>query len=330
MADADARRAPLLSGSVPPPCCPPTAHGIAESVAPSADGGRNGAFIMLRGDEDRALPDLEVYVAEPPPDVRAKGAVIVIHDIFGARVGRHAQICEDLAAAGFYAACPDLFGDAQGREAANMLPRWPLKQARNILELLCCCKAGYFLSAQKRSWDGEIVPALQRSMAHVQARHAARAPLAPPLKWAAVGFCWGAKPVARLLSGEGGAAAQVGCGIAFHPSLRGGEAERHVGAVARPMMLCPAHDDPANVQPGGALAEPLETVFARQGAAPGAFTNGFAAVRPFPHMLHGFMTRGPLSDPAIATSYTEGVQLMVDFFTAFSEADSAHDFTEAD
>ena len=40
------------------------------------------------------------------------------------------------------------------------------------------------------------------------------------------------------------------------------------------------------------------------------------AIRPFPDMLHGFMTRGPLEDAAIARCYAEGKGLALDFMRA--------------
>ena len=105
--------------------------------------------------------------------------------------------------------------------------------------------------------------------------------------------------------------------MAFHPSLRGSKAVEIVRNVRRPMMLCPCKDDAKEVQPGGSLAEVLTSVFERGGARGlSGFTEGFEAVRPFPSMLHGFMTRGPLSDEGIASEYREGLQLMCRYFGA--------------
>jgi dienelactone hydrolase len=278
--------------------------------------------------------EFEMYLASPPVHAsQVKGAVLVVHDIFGPRSGRHTTICDALAKDGFYAACPDLFGDSEKRASANLLPRWPPKQLRNIIDLLCCCKVGYLTRALKRSWERHIAPVLQAAMEEVQAEHAVRLEVdcaiwrqgfdddpddEVALKWGAVGFCWGALPVARLLSAAPAPSITspvVGCGMAFHPSFRGKEAAEMVGAVRRPMMLCPCGDDPADVQPGGALAAALAGVFERD-AAHGAFTDSFEANRPFGSMKHGFMTRGPLEDGEIAAAYLEGVELMRRYFTA--------------
>ena len=291
---------PLLVGA----CCPPTAHG---GLAPAAEEHR-GAYVAISGGVG------EMYLACPPPSAPIVGAVLVIHDIFGPRVGRHAEICDELASAGFYAACPDLFGDAESRAAANLMPRWPIKSLRNICGLLCCCKTSFLKRAMRTSWEESVAPLLALVISQVEARHSKG-----PLRWGAVGFCWGAVPVAHLL--QEGAVPAVGCGMAFHPSLRGAKAAALCAGVARPLLLCPCGDDPQDVQPGGALAEPLARAF----GAGGAWTAGFAPSRPFPEMLHGFMPRGPLEEPAIARDYAEGVQLMRRFFAAhaFAEAQFA-------
>ena len=69
-----------------------------------------------------------------------RGSCLVVHDIFGLHTGRHVQLCDELAAEGYVAVCPDCFRDGRARAEAALLPRWPIKQACNILEMLCCCK----------------------------------------------------------------------------------------------------------------------------------------------------------------------------------------------
>jgi hypothetical protein len=91
-------------------------------------------------------------------------------------------------------------------------------------------------------------------------------------------------------------------GVGFHPSLRGNEGETLVGAVTRPFLLCPAGDDPVNVQPSGALAAVLVARF------------GTNTIVPFPEMLHGWMPRGPLEQPAIRRDYELGLATMLEFF----------------
>ena len=295
-------------------CCPPTGHGEAPVAATNE---LRGSFVPIIDPLGRSVG--EMYLAIPQASTPILGGVLVIHDIFGPRVGRHLEICDELAASGFYAACPDLFGDGEKRAAVKLLPRWPIKSCSNILGLLCCCKVGYMRRAVKTSWD-DIAPVLTIVMRQIEEQHAGTTAAdhgsVPRLTWGAVGFCWGATPVARLLTNDS-SQPNVGCGMAFHPSLRGSKAVEIVRNVRRPMMLCPCKDDAKEVQPGGGLAEVLTSVFERGGARGlSGFTEGFEAVRPFPSMLHGFMTRGPLSDEGIATEYREGLQLMCRYFGA--------------
>ena len=77
--------------------------------------------------------------------------------------------------------------------------------------------------------------------------------------------------------------------------------------LSRPYTLVPAGDDPAAVQPGGALTEEVSSRFDRPDAP---------AVVPFSRMLHGWMTRGPLEDEAIARDYAAGVGLALRLFEA--------------
>lgn len=230
---------------------------------------------------------------------------MLCHDIFGPHSGRHVQICDELAAAGFIALCPDLFGDGEEREAASVFKHWPPKQLRNFCDLLCCCKMGFLKKALKTTW-ADMEPVIRASMALAKTRYQARfASLseAPPLLSCGVGFCFGAKPVAEVLteSNANSFAYPFACGLSFHPSLRGSAGEL-VHGVARPFKLLPAGDDPDDVKAGGALAQVLEQKFGEAGRA-----------ELFSEMLHGWMTRGPLDDEAIRRDYDAGMAKMIEY-----------------
>ena len=126
---------PLLDGGSPEACCTPGAHG----GAAASNGQRSGAYVTITS----TAGDFECYVSFPLTHQPVKGAMILAHDIFGLRSGRHAQICDELAAAGYITACPDLFGDGRSR-AADLNFVWPIKSLRNILDLICCCKMRLF------------------------------------------------------------------------------------------------------------------------------------------------------------------------------------------
>jgi len=258
-------------------CCTATGH------APSAGEGGVHSFMTV----PYSAP-FECYIAHPPDGKPARGFVLVVHDIFGLRSGRHMTICDELAEAGFVAACPDLFGDGLERAAAfNPDMRWSsLRRVGYIL-----WNFNWMMKAFRLPWE-EIAPKLRATLDHSIAQRQETIEAC-----SAVGFCWGGSVVARLLSEEEASKfpVRLAGGIGFHPSHRGWDAAN----VAMPLRLAPAGDDPVTIQPGGQLAQPLVERF-------GASTNV-----PFPAMLHGWMTRGPLDDAAVARDYRLGMQQMI-------------------
>jgi dienelactone hydrolase len=288
--------APLLPPTAED-CCTPSAH------PPIAGGDSSGApllgqFVVLTPPQ-APESSFECYLSFP--ERKSRGVMLLATDIFGLHAGRHAQICDKLAGAGFIAACPDLFGDGRARaEALN--PSCPIKTLPNICGLLC--KISWMKRALKLPWD-VIARKIEHTLRHVMSEHGRRFPGAAPLAGCgAVGLCWGASVVARLLSDSEAARLPMPIigGVGFHPSLRGNEGETLVGAVTRPFLLCPAGDDPVNVQPSGALAAVLVARF------------GTNTIVPFPEMLHGWMPRGPLEQPAIRRDYELGIATMLEFF----------------
>ena len=76
-------------------------------------------------------------------------------------------------------------------------------------------------------------------------------------------------------------------GVCFHPSFQvGGDVAQLAGAVNGPLMLAPCGDDPPDVQRNGLVEQVVGT------------KRSDFRMEPFPEMLHGFMMRGPLEDPA--------------------------------
>ena len=258
--------------------------------------------------QDAAASVTECYVVSPPAGRPVKGAVLVVHDIFGLHTGRHAQYCDELADEGWVVCMPDAFGDGRARADAALLPRWPIKGVCNILELLCCCKASWMTKAMKMPWS-EIEPRLcaaviRASQLYVDASITTRTS-DNKMPLFAHGFCWGAWPVARLLANEnaiyavpqapdatGGPAPTWRGGVCFHPSFQvGGDVATLAAGVKRPLLLCPCGDDPADVQAGGLVTQQLQQ----------AGRSDFK-VHSFPNMLHGFMMRGPMNDAEISKS----------------------------
>jgi dienelactone hydrolase len=141
--------------------------------------------------------------------------------------------------------------------------------------------------------------------------------VSPLSSCAVVGFCWGAAITARILAWDSPPIPVVG-GVGFHPSLHPNAAGRAlVGSVTKPFVLAPAGNDPPALHPGGEFAEAIRAKF-------GDEVGGLPLLAPFPSMLHGWMTRGPLDDPAIAAAYQDGLALTTRFFRAVSGTPPAH------
>ena len=203
--------------------------------------------------------------------------------------------------------CPDFFGDGRNRAKAALFPRWPLFQARNFLGLLT--KIPYLRRTIKvtspKGWEEKLAPNAHAAVREVLKRHEAASGRPSALSMCGIGFCWGAMPVAMMLQSDAASKlpCPVTCAIAFHPALHG-DFGALLDTVTVPYLLAPAGNDPPNVQPGGECDRSLSARFSQQPPCMAAF----------PKMLHGWMTRGPLTDPEIAAAYDEGLKLAVDFF----------------
>ncbi|KAL1510408.1 hypothetical protein AB1Y20_006716 [Prymnesium parvum] len=276
-------------------CCTAGAH-PPKATAFSEQEPARGSFQLVDG--------FECYLSMPAEAPR--GIVLVIHDIFGLHTGRHAHICDEFAGSGYIAVCPDLFGDGIARAQAGMFSAWPPKQVRNILDLICGCKLGFLRRTVRMSWEVDILPKIKATLLWARQLHS------EVTQCFVIGFCWGGRPTARMLSMEVAATlpVPVRCGAIFHPSLRDKkETPSLIASLSRPLLLAPAGDDPPELQPGGEIAKTISARFGRPSSP---------AVIAFPSMIHGFMTRGPLSDPQIASEYTRGMDAALSFFQAHS------------
>ena len=115
--------------------------------------------------------------------------------------------------------------------------------------------------------------------------------------------------------------ARAACCVGFHPSpsaelLRGGTPGRLVARAARggrcAILLCPAGNDPPDVQPGGAADRVLrgEGCAALDANATSSYPH---AVRAFPEQLHGWVNRGDLRCPAVARDVEGALALGLGF-----------------
>ena len=98
------------------------------------------------------------------------------------------------------------------------------------------------------------------------------------------------------------------CGVGPHPSTKlehmcfgGSRAEAELmGAIAMPVLLMPAGDDPDNSKPGGEITGLVE---AKGGAS-----------EVFPEMKHGWVSRGDITDAAVKRDVEAALTRSIAFF----------------
>lgn len=120
----------------------------------------------------------------------------------------------------------------------------------------------------------------------------------------AIGFCWGAWAFCKA-SSEG---VPLACGVGPHPSTRlegmmGGDELTMMQAVKMPVLLMPAGNDPDNVKPEGEVAAAI-------------IAAGGASVE-FPEMSHGWVSRGDISEAAVARDVEVAMRKGIEYFKTY-------------
>jgi len=222
---------------------------------------------------------LEIYVASPPPSTTtttSAAGIIYVPDIFG-KTSQAFQVCDKLAAAGFWVAFPDVF---RGKP-------WPMEKfPPSDREELMGWIGGY-------TYEDKVKPDVAQALAVLKekAGGGGGAEGGMTMKMGIVGFCWGGK--ISTFSSEDGFEASA----AAHPSFL---TEEDAEVVNCPILLLPSKDE-------ADLSGFIEAVLAR----------GMEARQiKFDDMHHGWVAaRGDWSDERQKERATKAIQLLVDFFS---------------
>jgi dienelactone hydrolase len=220
-----------------------------------------------------------------------KTAIVIIHDVFGLHTGRHKQIADEFAAAGYYVVVPDFYNTAQtggglyGKEeygyGFGSLSNMTL--TRKILSsLFGGGMAAYFKLTPwahcKGIYEGKVTPYLNGKGVS---------------KIAVVGFCWGAW-VGYHIAADGN---KVVANVAIHPSVdmaavtfKEDEDQLVSDASKVPTLVCSTSLEPATWQPGGKANQTMEAAATKLGKDP----KKHILWQHYPNQLHGFMTRGTM------------------------------------
>ena len=238
----------------------------------------------------------------PAPDADCKKAIVLIYDVHGFSGGRIKGVCDAIAAQGFHVVMPDFYGESAGindkggfssPEGAWCL-LWRLHRA-SVLTCSCFCSGVAWLKTY--DWTR-----LEKNLKEVQTEV-----LEPKgiTSVGAVGFCWGAYVVFKM-----SAAGMIRAGASCHPSLQIGPylfedpIADQAAAAKCPMLLCPAKNDPKEVQEGGVV----QTSLTERDIA--------CKVRAFPDMQHGFVPRGDATVPEIKRDVQLAVEEVGSFLSA--------------
>jgi len=202
-------------------------------------------------------------------------AIIVFYDIFGFDAGRIRLICDQLADAGFFVVMPDFFRGNGWSESRT---------------------------DDRSEWLKGITPNHMKSDIEKVVKYINDKGIQ---KIGGIGFCWGA--FTNILAAGTG---KLSAGANIHPSLGLGprifniSEESQVEAVTCPQLWIPCGNDPANVKPGGEVQKILDKKpFGPQ-----------CEYHSLEDMTHGFVPRGDISKPEIASNVKFVMETSIKFF----------------
>ena len=259
--------------------------------------------------------DLRVYVSEPTTS-SPLAAVLVLPEVFGWS-GRLKGIADTLAQEGYLAVMPDCH---RGDTAAGKPDIPKVSDADGpVLESLSLTMPGQSIYGIKCTaphltphphphppallqwvaetpWDPTVKGDFTLLMDFIKSKNLE--------KVCAIGFCWGAWAWAKAAS----SGFSFSCCVGAHPSIKleefafGGSIMEMVEAVPCPCLLLAGGNDPDNVKPGGEYAK----VFEEKGGKAIAFED----------QLHGWVSRGDITDENIKKGVDTAMEEALAFFKA--------------
>ncbi|KAL4150329.1 hypothetical protein PRNP1_009731 [Phytophthora ramorum] len=210
----------------------------------------------------KTFKNTKLFVAGP---AQAKAGLIAIPDIFGPESGRIKQDAEALAKLGYAVVLVDAAdGDYPKTVDGVDVPAW----------------------LQKNSFEKVSGAHVANAIAYLQEEVGAQS-------ICSYGYCWGAYVGAKQSALP---SPEVKGHVSFHPSWMAeqlvngeGAVEKMTESISVPQLLCAAGNDPPLVSEGGAVERILK-------AKPAIADQ--SNVVDFPEMIHGFVCRGDIEDPA--------------------------------
>ncbi|KAG6614283.1 putative endo-1,3-1,4-beta glucanase [Phytophthora cinnamomi] len=225
----------------------------------------------------KTYKNTKLFVAGP---AQAKAGVVAIPDIFGPESSRIKQDAEALAKLGYAVVLVDAAdGDYPETLEGQDVPGW----------------------LKKNSFEKVSGAHVANAIAYLQEEVGAQS-------ISSYGYCWGAYVGAK----QSALSTPVIKGhVSFHPSWMAeqlvngeGAVQKMAEAISVPQLLCAAGNDPPLVSEGGVVEQILKDkpVVAEQ-----------SNVVNFPGMIHGWVCRGDIKDPATKEAVKKAWHLAVEF-----------------
>ncbi|VEU33581.1 unnamed protein product [Pseudo-nitzschia multistriata] len=241
---------------------------------------------------------LSIYYAKAAEGKTTKGSILVLPDIYSVRVllphvrsgDRIGSISDALAGEGYHVALAGVFRDQPYDEAV----KGP--------------DDGDFLTFDSFAQDGGVDWFKKQSYEVLGPRVKAAAAFlnekSPGQPLGVLGFCFG-----QWLQCKASATGDVdfACAVGCHPTtvlesaVFGGDEEAMMNALKQPTLALWAKNDAKNYLGEGYCAK--------------AIANSGGEVKEFPEMLHGWVSRGDVADPAVKA----GVETAIEGAKAFFE-----------
>ncbi|OWZ13962.1 Endo-1,3-1,4-beta glucanase [Phytophthora megakarya] len=235
----------------------------------------------------KTFRNTNLFVAGPH---QTKQGVIAIPDIFGPESGRIKQDAEALAKLGYAVVLVDAAdGDYPPSLDGISVPAWLLK---NSFEKVAGAHVANAIAYLQEEVGAEFITSY--------------------------GYCWGAYVGAKQAALS---TPVINGHVSFHPSWMAEQLVNGEGAVEKmaenisvPQLLCAAGNDPPLVSEGGAVEKILKSKPSI--AEQSTWLRISATVVNFPGMIHGWVCRGDIEDPATKEAVKKAWHVAIEFIQA--------------
>lgn len=245
---------------------------------------------LAKSDHPDLVQDMPVYVVAPE---NPKGCVVVLQDIYSARVlhpnsrsgDRLGAICDTLGKT-YSVAMPSIFRDTPFDLGVNGPDDGDYEKFDSFAQ------DGGVAWFQKQTYETKQAD-VQATVAYLQKKH-------PGLPIAVVGFCYGVWLLSKSSQDN-----TFCCGVGCHPAtiletaVFGRDEVAMLQALPMPTKFLWAGND--------------SDIFIKDGAGKKALEATGGGVEEFPDMLHGWVSRGDMSDEKVKRDVDRALQTMTSF-----------------